>query len=79
LVSCLCTIGGCVVAGGYAGGKGGYVGDLCVSGSAVEVCSSGIGNLSCHNVVSLWGQTYNLHHTLFVPSSSFLCHHSLKS
>jgi hypothetical protein len=45
LVSRLCTIGGCVVTGGYAGGEGGCVGDLCV-------CGGGIGNLSCHNVMS---------------------------
>ena len=53
LVSRLCTVGGCVVAGGYAGGEGGCVGDLCVCGGAVEVCGGGIGNLSCRNVVSL--------------------------
>ena len=52
LVGCLC-IGGC------AHGEGGCVSDVCGCASAMEVCDGAIGKLTCHNVVSLWGWTYN--------------------
>jgi hypothetical protein len=63
LVGCVCTVGGCVIAGGCAGGEGGCVGDVCGCVGAVEVCDGGVGKLTCCNVISLWGWTYDGEHS----------------
>ena len=47
-----CTVGGC------ASNEGGCVSNVCGCASAMEACDGTIGKLTCHNVVSLWGQTY---------------------
>ena len=59
LVNWLCTVGGCAVAGGCAGGEGGCFGDVCFCVGAVSMCDGGVGKLTCRDVVSLWGRTYS--------------------
>ena len=41
-----------------ASSEGGYFSDMCFCVSAAGVCDGGIGKLTCHDIVSLWGQTY---------------------
>ena len=36
LVNCFCTVGGCAITGGYAGGEGDCDGDVCGCDSAGE-------------------------------------------
>jgi hypothetical protein len=69
LVGYVCTVGGCVIAGGCAGGEGGCVG-------AMEVCDGGVGKLTCCNVISLWGWTYSCHlFFLLISVLSMADHH----
>lgn len=55
LVSGLCAVGSCVVASGNGGGGS----DVCGCDSAMGECGGSISEWTCHNVISLWAQTYN--------------------
>jgi hypothetical protein len=52
-----CTIAGCVITSGCAGGKGDHFGDVCGCVSTESVLVPWVSEL-VHNVISLWGQTY---------------------
>jgi hypothetical protein len=47
---------GGVIAGSCVGGKGCCVGDVC---GCVSTMVGGVGEVTCHNVISLWGWAYN--------------------